>query len=186
MGLQGGIHSRKSNYARWPAERTWIQSSLTQPFPTQHLIWAWVFYRSPRFHVGLSAPELLPEEFSLNDSTSITLRDANYFLFARYSITLNENIDIEPSMLLKYFAGIPLSYDVNMSLIYRKVLTVGLSYRKKESVDFMLRGQITPQMQFGYSYDHPIGEVSKVSNGSHELMINYVFKYVKSKVDSPR
>jgi len=187
MGLQGGIHSRKSNYARLASGANMDPKLFDAAVSyTAFDLGMGFYYRSPRFHVGLSAPELLPEEFSLNDSTSITLRDANYFLFARYKITLNENIDIEPSILLKYFAGIPLSYDVNMSLIYRKVLTVGLSYRKKESVDFMLRGQITPQMQFGYSYDHPIGEVSKVSNGSHELMINYVFKYVKSKVDSPR
>jgi type IX secretion system PorP/SprF family membrane protein len=144
------------------------------------------YFRSPRFHLGLSAPELLPEEFNLNDTTSITLRDANYFLFSKYRITLSENVDVEPSLLLKYFSGIPLSYDINMNVIFRKVLTLGLSYRKKESVDFMLRGQVTRQMQFGYSYDHPIGAVSKVSNGSHELMINYVFRYVQSNVASPR
>lgn len=187
MGLQGGIHSRKSNYARLASGANMDPKLFDAAVSyTAFDLGMGFYYRSPRFHVGLSAPELLPEEFSLNDSTSITLKNANYFLFAKYRITLNENMDIEPSILLKYFAGIPLSYDVNMSLIFRKVLTVGLSYRKKESVDFMLRGQITPQMQFGYSYDHPIGEVSKVSNGSHELMINYVFKYLKSKVDSPR
>jgi type IX secretion system PorP/SprF family membrane protein len=144
------------------------------------------YFRSPRLHVGLSAPELLPERFSINDTVAIRLTDANYFLFTKYNITINENFDIEPSMLFKYFAGTPLSYDANVNVIFKKVLTVGLSYRKKESFDFMLRAQITPQMQFGYSYDHPMGEVSRVSNGSHELMINYVFRYVQSKVESPR
>lgn len=187
MGLQGGIHSRKSNYARLAGGANMDPKLFDAAVSyTAFDLGMGFYYRSPRFHIGLSVPELLPEEFSLNDSTSITLKDANYFLFSKYRITLNENMDIEPSILLKYFAGIPLSYDVNMSLIFRKVLTVGLSYRKKESVDVMIRAQITRQMQFGYSYDHPIGEVSKVSNGSHELMINYVFRYVKSKVDSPR
>ena len=110
----------------------------------------------------------------------------NYFFFAKYRITVNENIDVEPSMLLKYLKGVPLSYDINFNLIYRKVLTLGLSYRKSESIDFMLKGQITPQLQFGYSYDFAIGEVSRVSNGSHELMINYVFRYTQAKVISPR
>ena len=71
-------------------------------------------------------------------------------------------------------------------MIYRKVLTLGLSYRKNESVDFMLKGQITPQLQFGYAYDYVIGEVSQVSTGSHELMLNYVFRYAQTKVISPR
>ena len=187
MGLQGGIHSRKSDYARLASGANMDPKLFDAAVSyTAFDLGMGFYYRSPKFHVGLSAPELLPEEFSLNDSTSVTLKDANYFVFAKYTISLNENMDLQPSILLKYFAGIPLSYDMNMSLIFRKVLTVGLSYRKKESLDVMLRGQITPQMQFGYSYDHPIGEVSKVSNGSHELMLNYVFKYVKSKVDSPR
>lgn len=187
MGLQGGLHSRKSNYARLASGANMDPKLFDAAVAyTAFDLGMGFYFRSPRFHVGLSAPEMLPEEFSLNDTTSVTLKDANYFLFARYTITLNENMELEPSLLLKYFAGIPLSFDVNMSFIFRKVLTVGLSYRKKESLDVMLRGQITPQIQFGYSYDHPIGEVSKVSNGSHEFMINYVFKYVKSKVESPR
>ena len=187
MGLQAGIHSRKSNYQRLAGSTNMdpklFDASVSY---TAFDLGMGFYFRSPKLHIGLSAPELLPEHFDLNDTTSITLRDANYFLLLKYKITVNENIDVEPSMLFKYFAGIPLSYDVNMNLIFRKVLTLGLSYRKKESVAFMLRGQITPQLQFGYSYDHPIGEVSKVSSGSHELMINYVFKYVQSKVDSPR
>ena len=187
MGLQGGIHSRKSNYGRLASGANMDPKLFDAAVAyTAFDLGMGFYFRSPRLHVGLSAPELLPEEFSLNDSTSITLRNANYFLFAKYRISVSETVEIEPSMLLKYFAGIPLSYDINMSMIFRKVLTLGVSYRKKESIDIMLRGQLTPQMQFGYSYDHPIGEVSKVSNGSHELMINYVFKYVKSKVDSPR
>ncbi len=186
-GLQGGIHGRKSNYGSLAGNANMDPKLFDAAISyTAFDLGMGFYFRSPRFHLGLSAPELLPEEFNLNDTTSITLRDANYFLFSKYRITLSENVDVEPSLLLKYFAGIPLSYDINMNVIFRKVLTLGLSYRKKESVDFMLRGQVTRQMQFGYSYDHPIGAVSKVSNGSHELMINYVFRYVQSNVASPR
>lgn len=187
MGLQAGMHSRKSNYARLAGSANMDPKLFDAAVSyTAFDLGMGFYFRSPRLHVGLSAPELLPEQFDLNDTTSITLRDANYFLLFKYRITVNENVDVEPSVLFKYFAGIPISYDINMNLIYRKVLTIGFSYRKVESVAFMLRGQITPQLQFGYSYDHPIGEVSRVSSGSHELMINYVFKYVQSKVDSPR
>jgi type IX secretion system PorP/SprF family membrane protein len=145
-----------------------------------------IYYRSSKLHVGFSVPELLPERFSLNDSIAVTLRNINAFMFAKYRMFISENVDLEPSLLLKYFKGTPLSYDVNMNLVFKKVLTVGLSYRKSESVDFMLKAQLTEQLQFGYSYDHPIGEVGRVSNGSHELMVNYVFRYVRSKVMSPR
>ncbi len=187
MGLQAGINNRKSNYASL-AGNTNVDPKLFDAAVsyTAFELGAGFYFRSPKLHIGLSAPELLPESFNINDTASVRLNNINFFLFSKYRIAVSERIDVEPSLLFKYLAGIPLSYDVNMNLIYRKVLTVGLSYRKKESIDFMLKGQFTPQLQFGYSYDHPIGEVSRVSNGSHELMINYVFRYVQSKVEPPR
>jgi type IX secretion system PorP/SprF family membrane protein len=187
MGLQAGIHSRKSDYASLVGNAN-VDPKLYDASVsyTAFDLGMGLYFRSPRLHVGLSAPELLPESFSLNDTSTIRLNNVNFFLFSKYRITVNENIDVEPSVLLKYLKGIPLSYDINFNLIYKKVLTLGLSYRKSESVDFMLKGQISPQLQFGYSYDFAIGEVSRVSNGSHELMINYIFRYTQAKVISPR
>lgn len=187
MGFQAGIHSKKSNYGSLASNSNMdpklFDASVSY---TAFDLGMGLYFRSPKLHIGISAPELLPERFALNDSMSVKLSNVNYFLFAKYIVKLSEHIDAEPSVLLKYFKGTPISYDMNMNFIYRKVLTLGLSYRKGESVDFMFKGQITEQLQLGYSYDHPIGEVSKVSNGSHELMVNYVFRYVQSKVMSPR
>jgi type IX secretion system PorP/SprF family membrane protein len=187
MGFQAGIHSRKSNYGSLAGNSN-VDPKLYDASVsyTSFEMGMGLYFRSPRLHVGLSAPELLPESFSLNDTTSVRLSNVNFFLFSKYRITVSEHVDAEPSVLFKYLKGIPLSYDINFNLIYRKVLTLGLSYRKKESIDFMLKGQLTPQLQFGYSYDHAIGEVSRLSNGSHELMLNYIFKYTQSKVISPR
>ena len=187
MGLQAGIHSRRSNYGSL-AGNTIVDPKLYDASVSYSTfdMGMGLYFRSPRLHVGISAPELLPESFSLNDTTSVKLSNVNYFIFSKYRITVSDNIDVEPSILLKYLKGIPLSYDINFNLIYRKVLTLGLSYRKSESIDFMLKGQITPQLQFGYSYDYAIGQVSRLSNGSHELMLNYIFKYTQAKVISPR
>jgi type IX secretion system PorP/SprF family membrane protein len=186
MGLQAGIHSRKSNYGSLAGNTVDPKLYDASVSYTAFDMGMGLYFRSPRLHVGISAPELLPESFSLNDTTSVRLSNVNFFIFSKYRVTVSDNIDVEPSILLKYLKGIPLSYDINFNLIYRKVLTLGVSYRKKESIDFMLKGQITPQLQFGYSYDFAIGEVSRLSNGSHELMLNYIFKYTQSKVISPR
>lgn len=187
MGVQAGIHNRKSNYGSLIGNSNADPRLSSEPISnTSFDLGMGLYFRSRRLHVGLSAPELLPENISLNDSLTIRLSEVNFFLFSKYRIAVSEFIDVEPSVLLKYLSGVPFSYDLNMSLIYRKVITFGLSYRKRESIDFMLKGQFTPQLQFGYAYDHPIGEVSKASGGSHELMIQYLFKYTQEKVTSPR
>jgi type IX secretion system PorP/SprF family membrane protein len=187
MGLQAGIHSLRSDYA------SLLSSTSNDPRVYGSYIsrtffdfGAGLYFRSPRLHVGLSAPELIPETVNLNDSISVHLNKTNMFLFSKYRITLSEIVDMEPAVLVKRLTGVPISYDINANFIYRKVLTMGLSYRRKESVDFLMKAQITPQLQVGYAYDHPTGIVSRISNGSHELMVNYLFRYVRSKVSSPR
>ncbi|MBA4054143.1 MAG: hypothetical protein C0490_05475, partial [Marivirga sp.] len=85
-----------------------------------------------------------------------------------------------------YFTGLPVSIDLNLNLVYREVLTAGLSYRTKESLDLILKFQLTPQLQFGYAYDYPVQYAAKLSSASHELMLSYLFKNYQKRVASPR
>jgi type IX secretion system PorP/SprF family membrane protein len=186
FGLQGGINNFKSNYAS-------LRSAANDPLVNDPILsrtffdlGTGLYYRSRRFHAGLSAPEIIPQRVSFNDTLAVQLSKVNMFIFTKYRFTASNFIDLEPSVLLKHLRGIPTSFDVNLSMIYRKVLVTGLSYRKNESVDFLLKMQINSQLQLGYSYDHPIGGLRPITNGSHELWVNYVFRDIKQKVVSPR
>jgi type IX secretion system PorP/SprF family membrane protein len=186
MGIQAGIHNIKSDYASLFNGNNDPKIYNANVSETFFDFGVGVYYRSPRFHLGLSAPELLPQEISFHDTVSVSLKHVNYFLFSKYRIIISESLNAEPGVLLKYLPGLEASFDINMNMIYREALTVGFSYRRKESVDFLLKAQVTPQLQFGYSYDHPIGYISKLSNGSHEVMIHYIFRYTQTQVPSPR
>jgi type IX secretion system PorP/SprF family membrane protein len=187
MGIQAGIYNLKSDYNSLinPANN---DPQLYNPVRSQTFFdfGAGIYYRSERFDAGISVPELVPQHFTINDTLSVNLSKVNFFAFSKYRFTINDYIDLEPSTLFKYFEGVPLSYDVNLSMIYREVLTLGLSFRKDESIAFLLRALLTRQLRLGYSYDHPFGSVSRFSNGSHELMVNYVFRDVQKKFVSPR
>ena len=89
-------------------------------------------------------------------------------------------------MLIKYFPGLLPSLDVNGSLIYKDVLTAGLSYRSSESVDLLFKLQVTTRLQFGYAYDHPLKSKNALNRASHEFMLNYVFRKVQNNIASPR
>jgi type IX secretion system PorP/SprF family membrane protein len=185
MGIQAGIHNNRANYSSLQGSS--LDPRLVNSINETYFDFGFgIYLRSPRFHIGISAPEFIPKKISLNDTLKIQLGSTNYFLFSKYRFPISENWDLEPSTLLKYLPGIPVSYDLNLNLIYRKVLTTGLSYRGSESLDFLLRAQVTRQLQFGYAYDYPISTSSKLSNGSHEIMVNYVFKYMRKNIDSPR
>lgn len=187
FGLQAGINNRRSDYGSILGEAgndPLISNTLLTH--TSFNLGAGIYFRSEKLDIGYSAPDMIPENFRINDTISVKFKNLNHFIFSKYRITINENVDVAPSVLLKYMSGIPLSYDMNLNFIYRKVLITGFSYRKNESIDFLLKLQATPQLQLGYSYDHPINQVSQLSNASHELMVHYLFSFKQKNVASPR
>jgi type IX secretion system PorP/SprF family membrane protein len=186
FGLRAGINIRKSDYASIAGNS--IDPMLANPdfSHTSFVIGAGLYYKSQRFQLGISVPDLIPEKVAVSDTASIRWRTAQYYGFVRYQLTLNSSIDIAPAILIKYMNGLPVSYDINASVIIRKALTIGLSYRKKESVSFLLKAKFTPQLQIGYAYDFGIGQVASSSSGSHEAMLNYIFRYTKKNIVSPR
>jgi type IX secretion system PorP/SprF family membrane protein len=188
FGLQGGMNIIKSNYGSLNSTSTNIDPQLANATigQTYFNLGMGFYYRSRKFHAGVSMPDLIPQRFTLNDTTSITWQKAQYFVFSRYTITINDFLKLEPGILIKYKPNLPLSFDLNACLIIKQALTLGLSYRKSESIDFLLKAQLTPQLQLGYAYDFVIGEVSNLSRGSHELMVSYLFKYSHDNIASPR
>lgn len=187
MGILGGINNQKSDYTSLIGPGN-TDPKLYNPVLSETFlsVGAGIYFRSARFHAGISSPELIPKQIAVNDSVTVHMSDLNLFTFMKYRFTLTQTLELEPSTLIKYLEGVPLSFDVNLNLIVQKVLTMGFSYRKEESVDFLFKAQVTPQLQLGYSYDHPIGRIARLSNGSHEAMVQYVFRYAHKKLYSPR
>jgi type IX secretion system PorP/SprF family membrane protein len=185
MGLQAGVTNLKSDYASLLGNSN--DPKLTRSInETVFGFGAGVYFKSPRFQLGLSAPDLLSKVVRVNDTLSINIRRINLLAVSRYRFTLSESFEMEPGVMVKYFPDLPVSLDLNLNFIYRKVITAGLSYRGNESIDFLLRLQITPQLQFGYAYDYPIKYAAELSSASNELMINYQFHKIKKGAASLR
>lgn len=187
FGLQAGLHNQKSDYGSLGSaagnDPMVASSSISE---MSFDVGAGMYFRSKDLHIGLSAPELLPQKWAVNDSTMMKWDKKNYFLFSKYTFHLSDRIDLEPGFLLKYFGETPLSADININSVFNKVVTFGVSYRIDESIDVLLSAKVTPQFRFGYAYDYGIGKVPKVGSGSHEIMLNYRFQYEYDQVDSPR
>lgn len=185
MGLQVGVANLNSDYASLAgsSKDPKLVNSISE---TKLDFGAGIYFRSPEFHVGLSSPGLISQTINLNDTLSTKLRKANLLGYSRYHFILTEAWALEPGIMIKYYTAVPISVDVNLSLVYRKVLTAGLSYRTKESVDMILKFQLSPQLQFGYAYDYPVQNAANISNASHELMLGYLFKNYHKHVAAPR
>ena len=187
LGVQAGAEFHKSDYASIVGNQNIDPQLLNNNLSYQAFnIGAGIFYKSSKFEVGISAPSLIPTKYQYYDSITINWTQAQYFSFLRYRIKLNSSLELQPSVLIKYMKGVPISYDINAALVIKKVLTLALAYRKMESIDFLMNAKITTKLHLGFGYDYGIGEVSRNSGGSFELMANYIFKNTKSQIASPR
>jgi type IX secretion system PorP/SprF family membrane protein len=100
--------------------------------------------------------------------------------------TLSDQFKLKPTAFLKYVKAAPLSTDFGLNVIYVDRYWLGVGYRTGESVDFSAMVQLDLALRIGYSYDMILNELNEFTNASHEIMIQYVFKYERSKTMSPR
>ena len=185
MGIQAGIDNKKSDYslltANTPGDQNQFQSNASTFFD----FGAGVYFNSSRLQVGFSVPNMIPGKVSLQDTIRFNLNPTQYFLFTKYSVSLNQNLKVEPGFLVKYLSAAPLSFDINVNMVVREVFTTGISYRRNESLDFLCKLKFSPQLMLGFAYDFPIGKITSISNGTYELMVNYAFRSTYKTV-SPR
>lgn len=188
FGVQVGFNYRRSDYASLSTQvRDPNDPSLTSGLSLfKFEFGSGIYFRSPKLRIGFSAPKMLSGRTSMNDSTSLELNRPQYFLFIRYYYPISPNLELQPGLLVKYLPGLPVSVDFNLSANIKQVLLIGASYRLSESIGGILQLNVTPQLKFGYSYDLVTAPASSLSNNSHEIMLNYLFKFTTYEIKNVR
>lgn len=151
-----------------------------------------MYYSRERFYAGISAPNLLENNYSnsntISDGSLVGKEQRHYFLIAGAMFKLNENLDFKPTTLIKVTPAAPVQADVTASFVIMKRLLLGAMYRTGDSFGGLIGFDITEQLHVGYSYDYSYGlETYKYNQGSHEIMLRYDFIYSsKKQIHSPR
>jgi hypothetical protein len=70
----------------------------------------------------------------------------------------------------------PVQADINLRGIYNNLVWLGASYRTTDAVSVMAGVIIKDFIEVGYSYDITTSNLNTVSNGAHEVMLNYRLK----------
>ena len=141
------------------------------------------YYTIHNYFAGFSIPKLMGYKFDFNKNKytlKVNMGRYNYVLNTGYVFTLSSKVKLLPSTLVNYSPGSKLLYDINTHVILFDKLWAGLSYRSSRSVGALLQFAINNQFRVAYTYDFDFGKLGRYSNGSHEIMLRYEFKY---KVD---
>jgi type IX secretion system PorP/SprF family membrane protein len=141
------------------------------------------------FFLGLSAQQIIPVPINSTNGTttpdSVTLIKAKLvphtFLTAGYKIFVSNDINILPSIMLRYVQPLPIGVDLNAKIQYQDLLWLGFSYRYREGYAAMFGVSISNTINLGYSYDYTTTQLNTVSKGTHEIVFGFIWR--KKNID---
>ncbi|MBI1224884.1 MAG: type IX secretion system membrane protein PorP/SprF [Bacteroidetes bacterium] len=144
------------------------------------------------FYLGISAPQLYPNDVGLNSGARITAKQAPHrYINMGAAIPVTEQIDLMPNFMMKWVDQAPLSFDANLSVRYIEKLTAGVTYRagggsKSESVDGLVFFQVTPKFGVGLGYDYSLTKIKQYQSGTVEVLLRYDLRDDKGDLENPR
>lgn len=139
-----------------------------------------MYYSAREFFLGLSIPKLLGYKFNFDKnkySMSFNPGQYNFLLNGGYVYTLNDRIKLLPSTLITFSPGEKLLLDLNAYASFKDKFWAGVSFRNKRSFGGLVQFALNDQFRVAYNYDFDLGKLGRYSNGSHEIMLRYEFRY---------
>lgn len=137
---------------------------------------AGIYYYSEKFEAGLSTRHINEPSVDLNDNISIQLTRA-YFLSAAAHFDLGGSLSFHPSLLVQSDAN-QTQTDLAAIFRYNDNISGGASLRgynsnSLDAVAFIVGFKLSENISMAYAYDLTLSALNQVSNGSHEIMLNY-------------
>lgn len=195
FGLMGGIENQVSKYSTLKINDNGItdpQFAQNSPSIIAPNFGAGVYYNTKTFYAGLSIPRMIDNQvkFSTGGSDVTTTRvdfsKFTYYITAGNVFTLNEDFKLKATGMFKLVQNAPMQVDLGANLLIKNLIWAGLSYRTGSSASVILGIQASKQFVISYSYDYGLNKIQKYSQGSHEIVLNYLFSYKSKKVITPR
>lgn len=137
---------------------------------------------SDRFFVMGSLQNLLGDQIKFTSYNSNLTK--NYTLIGGYNFKLKKKqIEIQPSVLLKYTEAIPAQTSFILKGTYKGKYWGGVTYTSTNTAGVYLGYELKERLNLGYGFDFPIGGIGEYQSGSHEITISYVLTTKKPQLD---
>jgi type IX secretion system PorP/SprF family membrane protein len=176
FGLQAGVDVNSIN---WTQIRTtesgdpnFVPGAGQQITPQAG---AGAYYHAKSFYVGLASPNLFNGQINPGMIANFT---------AGAILKVTEDFRIKPAVLVKRISGSPVEANLSSTFYYKDIAGVGVGYTYNNSAIAYVDIKLNDQLNFGYGYAYMLNELSAYSNGSHEVMLRYLFRYKINAVNA--
>ncbi len=138
----------------------------------------WLY--SADYFIGLSAQQIIPQKLEFVDDATFKTKGKlipHVFLTGGYRFMLNEDINVIPSLMVKYInGGLKNNYQVegNVKAQYRDLFWIGGSIRQTDGYAAMIGLNVANTFNVAYAYDFTKTDLRTYSGGTHEVMIGFL------------
>ena len=186
IGASGGIYQKTLDGARILTpegfyEGLTINHNDNLPLPTNEVsektptFNAGIYFQSERFEAGISTINILEPVIEGDFFSAVLSR--NYFFNAAYLFDLTRSITVHPSLLIKTDL---VEYQMEASLLfkYNDNIMIGGAFRGYntntiDAASIIVGLKLSEKISIAYAYDYTLSALDVLSNGSHEIMVNY-------------
>ena len=145
-----------------------------------------MYYYSRTFYWGLGLNHLNEGKITNEAIGDTSARQALHFFMPIGKSFEVGNTVINPSILFKGAKNSPGGVDLNINVLLKERLWLGVSLRSNYGIVFLTQYQIKDKMKVGYSYDYGRNKIGRVGGGTHEIMIGYDINIFGTKMIMPR
>jgi len=138
-----------------------------------------MLFHGKKYFIGLSVPQLIQMQVDLGPDNDPNEMTRHLYASGGYRFNIADNLELEPSLMLKATAAAPVQLDINSKVIYQEKVWVGFSFRTGDAAVAMLGLEIE-DFSFGYSYDFTTSNLKSYSSGSHEIFLGYRIGWPKT------
>lgn len=138
---------------------------------------AGVWLYSDEFFAGVSAQQIIPQKINLvsSDLYKSTLVP-HIFATTGYRFAAGDDVNVMPSVMLRYIPSMPLFVDLNIKAQYHDRFWLGGNYRIKEGFAAMAGFNVSNVLNVSYSYDVNNSKylLQFMQRGTHEIVIGFL------------
>lgn len=189
MGVQAGLINHQEQLVDVKTQDQNDYAFFGTPKVTVPNVGYGMYYRTNTFYCGLSIPRMLQNKVDGNTgkaTNTVNMNYWHYYFMGGYVFTLNENVKLKPTFMIKEVTGAPLEADLGAHILLNEIVWFGASVRTGDSWALITQFQLTKQMRLGYSYDYTTTSLNKYNSGTHEITLGYDFSFIKDKIVTPR
>lgn len=153
-----------------------------------------VFAYTDHYYFGFSVPDLIQHNYLNNtifSSSDLSLQSNKYYFLGGATYAISERVLIKPSGFVSLSKSkeenktLAIEADLSSLVVIDNRFAGGLMLRSKGAMAFLVGIMLTPELEFGYSFDMLISNKKAIYNGGgHEVILKYNFNKKRKHKDS--